>query len=217
MTLCTKAEAVNEISKAINILASQQTLVLLSGGSSAEVGVGALANVDKSLRSNITVMLADERFVNYDSPDSNANLLRKLGISRYCKEFIETIKPTGGTLEETVSLFHDNASHFADTSKHVVAVFGVGTDNHIAGILPNSLATKPTDLLVFGYETEKFTRITIGPKFFGNITNAYIYAEGNDKQEVINAINKDENYITHPSQLIKHCRNWNILFNKEKL
>jgi len=217
MTLCTKTEAVKEISKTINSLASQQTLVLLSGGSSASVGVEALSKIDMVFRKNIIVMLADERFVDYNSSDSNGNLIRELGVSIYCSKFIETIHENSGTLEDTVDLFRKNISNSINQSKHVVAIFGVGSDNHIAGILPNSLATNSKDLFAVGYHTDRFPRITISPRSFNNITNAYVYAEGNDKQKAIDAIESDKNYKSYPSQLIKQTGAWNVLFNKEKL
>lgn len=217
MNLCNRAEAIQEISKAINGLANKKLLILLSGGSSAGVGVGVLAVIEERLRQNITVMLADERFVDYDSPDSNGKLLRDLGVSNYCDKFIDTLQSGSQTLLETVSIFRSNISLYTKQSDHIVAIFGVGSDNHIAGILPNSIAADSKDLLAVSYETEKFTRITISPKFFDNITNAYIYAEGKDKQEAIDAIEKEYDHLSHPSQLVKKCSEWDVLFNKEKL
>lgn len=217
MIQCSKDEASNLITKTINDCASQSTLLLLSGGSSAGIGIGALAGVDNELRNNLTVMLADERFVDYDSSDSNGNLLRQLSVSNYCHEFIETLIPENSTLTETVALFQENITHYANTSTHIIALFGIGVDNHIAGILPDTVAAASKESIALGYETEKFTRITISPKFFDNITNAYIYAEGKDKQEAIDAIEKEYDHSSHPSQLVKKCIERDVLFNKEKL
>lgn len=207
----------NEISNKLNSIASRKTLVLLSGGSSAEIGVRALSNLNKNLMQNVTVMLADERYVDYNSPDCNGKLLKDLGVTKYCNEFIETIIPASMSIDSTVSLFRENILKYMDKTKSIIAVFGVGVDNHIAGILPKSQAATSKELIATSYFTEQFSRITISPVFFDKINIAYIYAEGKDKLGPVESVNENLNCISYPSQLVKKCDTWNILFNKEKL
>lgn len=209
--------ATNTVADSIDKAANDPTLVLLSGGSSAAVGVGALSKIAPAKRQNITVMLADERFVPYNSADSNANLLKSLKITDYCGKFIEILDEHNSGSIDVTETFRQNLAREILQTNGVIAVFGIGSDNHIAGILPNTVAATSDDEFTLYYETPKFKRITISPNVFSKIDTAFLYAEGADKEAAIMALAEDHDSATHPSQLIKQCKNWQIMYNKEKL
>jgi len=217
MTLCSKAEAAQIVANQLADAANNKTVLLLSGGSSAAVGVRALNLLHVDLQHNITVLLADERFVAYDSTDSNATLLKELGIARAQVGFIEVIRPQTLSRQDTAALYWENLQRSLTNAAHVIAVLGIGTDNHTAGILPSSAAAESQSEGVVDYSTDVFERITIAPNFFKNIDYAFVYAEGEDKEAAVQAIEDTHNVVTHPSQLVKNTKEWQLLFNREKI
>ena len=213
MTSCTKQDAAQIIASAINT-ASGRILVLLSGGSSAEVGVRALAILDKIKQQQITVALADERYVPYGAIDSNATLLKKFEVQQYCQAFIEVLQPSNETLEITAKQYQSVLQEQLQIADTIIAVFGVGTDNHTAGILPGSAAITAKTIIA-AYDSAAFKRITITPEVFTHISTAFVYAEGESKQAAAQAIAETHDIASHPSQLIKQAQSWQVLFNKE--
>lgn len=217
MTYCTKNEAAKIIASQIELIASNKILVLLSGGSSAAVGVAALALVDQNILPNISVMLADERYVSYGSTESNATLLKQLGIATICQNFTEVLSSDNLSRLEVTASFTNNLKLACQNNDTIVAVYGVGYDNHIAGILPNSNAANSLADYACDYVSDQFERITISPKFFNNIDVAYIYAEGSQKAQAVQTIEQDHDVINFPSQLIKKAKKWQLLYNKENV
>lgn len=209
--------ATNTVADSIDRAASEPTLVLLSGGSSAVVGAGALSKLDPAKYHNITVMLADERFVQYNSADSNAYLLKSLKITDYCSKFIETLDKNNSDANDVTETFRQNLTRLVAQANSVIAVFGIGADNHIAGILPNTVAATSSDEFALYYETPKFKRITISPNVFSKIDTAFLYAEGAEKEAAIMALDVDHDSVTYPSQLIKQSKQWQVMYNKENL
>lgn len=209
--------AINTVAASIEKAANEPTLLLLSGGSSAAVGVGALSKLDPAKRHNVTAMLADERFVPYNSADSNANLLKKLKITDYCGKFIEILGENNNDAVDVTEIYAQNLAHEITQANNVIAVFGIGVDNHIAGILPNTVATITNDEYALYYETPKFKRITINPNVFSKIDTAFLYAEGADKEAAVMKIAEYHDPVMYPSQLIKRSKHWQVMYNKEKL
>jgi len=217
MTHCTQSDAAQTIAATLADFAQEKTMVLLSGGSSAQVGVESLRRLAAEARANCTVLLADERYVPYDTADSNAKLLKDLGVMNCANQFIETVQPSALDRRATAELFEQNLQSAMDSNNHIVAVLGVGPDNHTAGILPNTEAATSQAALVVDYQTELFERISIAPAFFENIDYAYVYAAGHDKLLAVAAIEEQHDAISHPSQLIKNAKQYNILFNEENI
>lgn len=218
MQYYTRQSASGLVARGIESIAkSDEILVLLSGGSSAAVGVGALEMLPASIQQNITVMLADERYVPYNSTDSNAQLLRSMNVQKYCRQFIETLTPDNQPQQQVTARYANSLARFKANNVPTVALLGIGTDNHTAGILPNTIAAKSNEPYALYYETENFKRITITPPYFTNIKMAYVYAEGTDKLAAVNNISGQYDAINYPSQLVKKCQKYNVLYNKGEL
>lgn len=217
MELTNKSQAAQHIASVLYLVANQKTLLLLSGGSSDDISVKALAQVPNNLLKNITVMLTDERYVAYDSADSNARLLKALGVEKYCESFIEILTHNNDEIGIVTDTFRSNLANQLASAKNVIAVLGVGTNNHTAGIMPNSVSSTTNEPIAMHYKYTDFERITIAPTFFKQINVALLYAEGVEKEKAVQTIEKDLNYIEYPSQLIKQCQNWQVVYNREKL
>jgi 6-phosphogluconolactonase/glucosamine-6-phosphate isomerase/deaminase len=206
----TKDQAIQKIADKLSELTYEKTLLLLSGGSSAEVGVKALLQAQPKYT---TVAMVDERYVAYGSENSNATLLKEYGL----QDFSEIIQKDSLDRHETARQYETTLSDLVQNSGKVIAVMGIGTDFHIAGILPNSEAAKTEHDGIIDYDTEQFERITITPAFFNHIDCLYIYAEGEAKAEAIARIDEDNDPVVFPLQNSKHAKEWHILFNKENV
>ncbi len=193
------------------------TLLLLSGGSSAKVAVKALQLLPQETLNNMTVSLSDERFVDTSSPDSNWNLLESFGLNDISVKKLTVLKTQPSSRETTTADFTQALASAQSEADCIVAILGIGTDNHTAGILPNSVAAHSSSPIVIDYETDSFERITITPTFFENIDYAYLYAEGPDKKPAVELLNSELDPIAYPAQLLKKTKSWEVLYNEEAL
>lgn len=214
MIKCNREDASREISRTIAMAPGEIILVLLSGGSSAQIGVRALASLSGVDQRRVVVTLADERLVGYDSEDSNAKLLKDYGLKRYCNRFIEVLEP-GVPDASLVERYVGTLETYLSLADSIVAVLGVGEDNHTAGILPETEAAVSDKPYAVAYKTSRFNRATIAPNFFKKITHAFVYAEGESKEPAISSIEQEHDNVAYPTQNIKKCKRWTLLYNKE--
>lgn len=208
-------QSARHIADYLNRNATQKTIVLLSGGSSAKVGVKALELLTPEALANITVSQADERFVPLDSPDSNANSLQSLGLGAIQAPFSPIISSGEHSRQEAAQAFNATLQSWVDEGAQFVAILGLGTDNHTAGILPNTDAAHDNTLLALDYATDAFERITIGPAFFSNITYTFLYAEGQEKASAVSLLAGELDTRQYPAQLIKKTGGYEVLYNEE--
>lgn len=140
------------ISKWLIELGDRPVLFLIAGGSAQEV----LDYVDpESLvvaGPNITVTATDERYTD-DVGDSNFGSLQitpfyddLIATGAYC---IDTQVLSGETFEENAQRFETNLKEWKrDFPKGIViGLFGVGSDGHTAGIIPEAISLKKFDEL----------------------------------------------------------------------
>ena len=107
-------------------------LLLLPGGSAAKVGVAALEMVGDDTLSRINVTLTDERYGVVNHKHSNWTRLQELGLSSKIHEVpVLQNKDATSTSEEWNHELDERSKNST-----VIALFGIGTDFHIAGIKP---------------------------------------------------------------------------------
>jgi len=213
----TKTEAERIIAEDIKNSSRKRILYLLSGGSSASVGVAALGILGESVRKKISVAMIDERFVPYDSEDSNAYLLKKLGILDFVSVFDEVLENNSGSDRNKVAQNYENKlANALESSDYIIAVLGIGADNHTAGILPG-INFNDSNNLVVNYSSDTFERISISPHFFSSIDMLFVYVEGDEKESAVMAVSEVHDSVDYPSQLIKNAKQYEILYNKGKL
>jgi len=213
----TKTEAERRVAEEIKKNSSKKILYLLSGGSSASIGVAALSKLDDSVRKNMSVAMVDERFVPYDSEDSNAHLLKTLGLLNYVSKFEEILEVNAGiNRNQTAMNYESKLASIVETSDYIIAVLGIGADNHTAGILPGINFNDSTNLVV-DYSSDNFERISISPHFISSIDMIFAYIEGDEKESAVMAVSEVHDPVDYPSQLIKNAKQYEILYNKGKL
>lgn len=184
------------------------TVWFVSGGSNIKLSVAVMDRLDHDLTNNLTVALADERYGNYDHPDSNWFQLRGAGFDKKNAQVIEVLKPEVASLDETISRYATELEAVLEDANEVVGQFGMGSDGHIAGILPDTpAADESLTSLVTGYAADPFTRITLTFSGIRRVNSAFLQAFGPEKHDQLDKlVNQDLPLSVQPAQIIKQLR-----------
>ncbi len=67
----------------------------------------------------------------------------------------------------------------------MIGQLGIGTDGHIAGILPGSAAAHETSALVAAYDAAPFKRLTVTFQVLRQIDAAFVFAFGKPKRKTL--------------------------------
>ncbi|MDO8589677.1 MAG: 6-phosphogluconolactonase [bacterium] len=178
-------------------LQNGKVLWLVCGGSNIEFSVMAMNEIREAgadLR-NLTVALTDERFGSVGHRDSNWQQLMDTGFNI---ENITTIPVLiDKSLEETIVEYTKKLEKIFDDDALVIAQLGIGTDGHIAGILPETMEVSDREM-VRSFEASPYTRITLTLSVLAKIPVAYAFVFGPAKKEIITRL---QNEIVPPSQM----------------
>ncbi len=183
----------------------KKVLWLIPGGSNIPITVDVMNIIHQSVGPdyllNLSITLTDERYGPENHPDSNWKQfidagLNIIGIKAYPvlsdESFSETIVQYGKMIEKLIM-----------ESDLIIGQFGMGSDGHIAGILPHTvvvLETGPTS----GYESGKFQRITLTFPILKRIDIAYLFVSEAGKKEAIENLKKDAISLgDQPAQILK--------------
>ena len=186
----------------MNKLASgKRVLLFLTGGSSTIVGVKIAELLRRRWFQNLTVMLTDERYGPIGHTDSNWQQMLDKGFSLSQAKLIPIL--TGDNRDTTTEKFNIALNEEFMRAEYKIGLFGIGTDGHTAGILPQSRAVRSKDL-AFGYDTPTFSRITITPKAIGKLDEAVVWAQGKDKWPVLKNLEEKKILLSkQPAQILK--------------
>lgn len=204
---------IEDISHAIVSAAEKgNVLYMASGGSSIPLSVAALRFVPLALRPRVTVTLTDERFGTVGHAESNWQQLIEHGFDTDGFALLPVLAAESADRDTTATVFEHDLRNTLVHTDTVIALFGIGADHHIAGILPGSDAVRIVEHFVIAYDAGAFERITITPPVFPNIDRAFIYAKGEAKREAVESLTLDRSPVDHPNQLIKQCGTYAIMF-----
>ncbi len=180
------------------------TLWLVSGGSNIHIASAVMQNIDIELSRNLTVALADERFGPYGHPDSNWTQLKEAGFDPKQARVIEVLTQTSADLEATTKNYAEALSSAMYDVNTFIGQFGMGSDGHIAGILPHSPASEEHLELAIGYKSDPYTRITVTFECIRHLNSAFLNVFGESKREQIEKlINQNLPLNEQPAQIIK--------------
>lgn len=180
---------------------NKRVLFFATGGSSISVGVkvAELVKDDKSIN-NLTVMLTDERYGPLNHINSNWYQLIQKGFNLPSAVLIPIL--IGEDITETTKKFNAVLHQEFKKAEYKIGLFGIGTDGHTSGILPNSIAVNSRDLAC-SYNTPIFSRITITPEAIKKLDEAVVWVQGEQKWEVLKDFKKDIDIIKQPAQVFK--------------
>jgi 6-phosphogluconolactonase/glucosamine-6-phosphate isomerase/deaminase len=183
----------------------KRVIWLVPGGSNIKISVAAMKMIDKESSERLVLMQTDERFVDPKSDDCNWYQLDQAGFDT---KRAETYPILTGNFD-----LAGTAEHYAKVVRkqflaadYIFGQFGIGGDGHTAGIKPETLAAKSTELVI-GYKAEDFQRVTLGFEAIKQINEAYVFAYGDDKKQALTKL-ADENLPLEqlPSGVLKQLK-----------
>ncbi len=209
---------VEEITERLN--RNVPVLLLASGGSTAKIAAETCNTIlERSgtrrslLRWLFTLSLVDERFGAENHPDSNWKRLVESGLITSSMTAIRVLHGQEDSKEafehETErfnSFLEEAAVRHAAGHLYVAGVFGIGSDGHTAGILPESPVSRQDAgkrPYAAGYKAGLFKRITITPAFFPHLDRVAVWAGGEEKRQALVSLMRDLPVWEQPAQLLK--------------
>jgi 6-phosphogluconolactonase/glucosamine-6-phosphate isomerase/deaminase len=181
----------------------KKVLWLVSGGSNIDASVVIMANIEPGLQSNLTIMLSDERYGPVGHADSNFQQLQDKGLIVSGATLIPTLQP-GLSIHDTAAAYASIIQQQFSEAEIIISQLGIGSDGHIAGVLPESPAASASEVLVVGYQSDPFERITCTFRALQAIDANYSLVYGADKQDALTRLQQTEvALIEQPSQILK--------------
>lgn len=181
---------------------NKKVLWLLSGGSAIDVAVEASKELEN--QPLIAVMQIDERFGPVGHNDSNWQQLIDKGFN--VDAFACHPVLMGKDIEQTTSDYNELLSSALRGKDFAIGLFGIGTDGHTAGILPDSVAAEEQYETVIHYEAPDFNRITVTPPFFGDLDMAIVFALGETKANALALLQQNLLVVDQPAQVLKQAK-----------
>jgi 6-phosphogluconolactonase/glucosamine-6-phosphate isomerase/deaminase len=211
----TEAEGILAEKIGENLKQNKKVLWLLSGGSNIGIAVETLnllkKDFEENLKDNLAVTLMDERYGPVGHADSNWQQLILAGFDFNVVKSISILQ----NLEpkETVIKFGKNYRDLTAWADVIVGQFGLGSDGHTAGVLPNTIGVNDQGTACF-YRSEKYDRITLTLKTIINIDIAYTFAFGESKKEIIKSLQTDGLSLEEmPAQILKQISESYLYYN----
>jgi 6-phosphogluconolactonase/glucosamine-6-phosphate isomerase/deaminase len=111
----------------------------------------------------------------------------------------------GKSVEETTLQYGETIRELFAKVDYKIGFFGIGPDGHTAGILPGSIAESATTTTV-SYQAEKFLRVTITKPVIGSLDEAIVYAIGENKWPIVEALSGTMERAEWPAMSLKQAR-----------
>lgn len=199
--------AAAEITEAINnFLQEGPVLLLVSGGSNILLAVNVCNKLDKV--NQLTLGLIDERFGPPGHPDSNWAQLIEYGLNTEDINLLPVIE-IGQTIEVASKNYSKRLQTAIDMNPTTVAIFGIGTDGHTAGLLPGSPALKSLDIVAY-YNGPDFPRITTTPVFMRMVHKGFLVSYGGPKHPQLARLHEDVPVSEQPAQILKQIKDLTV-------
>lgn len=182
------------------LAAGQSVLWLVPGGSAITTATAIAENLQGLDLSKLTVTLTDERYGPMGHADSNWQQLQAAGFSLPGARLVPILH--GHTKEQTTSEFADHLQEYCQGAAYCLGFFGMGTDGHTAGILPDSPAVTETTWAAC-YQGPDFMRITMTPPAIAALSEAIVYAKGPAKLTALTNLQSELPLNEQPAQALK--------------
>ncbi|HET9174290.1 MAG TPA: 6-phosphogluconolactonase [Candidatus Saccharimonadales bacterium] len=183
-------------------LTTGPTLWFVSGGSSIAATVHAMAALPEDLTEQLTVLLIDERYGLPGHHDSNYKQLLDAGFQHKQATFVPVLVE-GLTLQETAHRYEEIVAHQLERASTVIGQLGIGSDGHIAGILPHSPAVTAHGL-VTAYEAGPYERITTTFNVITRLSTDFSLVFGENKRTALHKLQAETvSLAEEPAQILK--------------
>lgn len=191
----------------------ERVLWLLSGGSGIAVGVAASQQLGDTSLANLHVTMTDERYGPVGHPDENWQQLLSAG---FAVPGAKLYRPLKGADRATTTTAFDGwlKTQFAQAD-YRIAIFGLGSDGHTAGIKPDTSAVSASGYAT-SFDGEDFERITITFQAINRLDEAVIQASGTDKAPIIYRLRHDRPSLSDTPASILHKVPLSTLYTNNK-
>ena len=180
--------------------ANQKVLWLVSGGSAIDIAVKAASQITPNPL--LSIILIDERYGDKGHNDSNDKQLLEAGFSLPVHSIL-----INATKEETVKAYELYLAEMLALADIKIALVGMGSDGHTAGILPISPTTLALNSCALGYQWTDYYRITATPRIFKYIDKVYLWVQGESKKEALLKLTTIHDPQLQPAQYLKEAKN----------
>jgi 6-phosphogluconolactonase/glucosamine-6-phosphate isomerase/deaminase len=197
-----------------NLDHGNKVLFLTSGGSNIDVTYNMFNIIKGRDLSRLSLSLIDERFVEFGDKSENWQQLLNKNTQFGNTETYRIISPNLTRLDTRKQYIKWLESKLGQ-SPFIICLLGIGTDGHIAGIKPNSVAVK-SNQLVIDYTGPDFERITATKNLLKLSNEIIVQSSGADKKNAIQSLIKqtiDTNI--QPDQMLKDFKNVTLYTDQE--
>lgn len=183
--------------------AGKNVLWLLCGGSNIAPAVKIMSMISPEASEHLTLLLVDERYGPVDHPDSNCKQLIDAGFKEK-RATVLSVLHDGVSFTDTRARYETEVTKAFAAADIIIAQLGIGSDGHLAGIIPESTASYETEQLVASFHHNDFDRLTMTFPALRHIQAAYIFAFGEDKKPALASLqDKDLPLPKQPAQILK--------------
>ncbi len=184
------AECIDELIR--NVIAARRVCsIVVSGGSAIRDTLRHLSTFDVSW-SSVRLYMTDERCVPQGDKDRNDVMIDEVLVRpvHFNSEYFFPIPAELGPLQGATSYTRTLSSidHFD------IALFGVGSDGHIASLFPNHPSIENTERVIAVENSPKFppNRVSVGLTMLRGSTHRIVVVAGSDKSDLIARIQKGQ-------------------------
>lgn len=107
------------------LIAQRPVAWLIPGGSNIELSVAVMKSIPESLRSQLTILQTDERFGDYDHPDSNWLQLKQAGFDANGARVETVLTKNNLSLDESVERYNKIIEDIFQQNTVVIGQFGI--------------------------------------------------------------------------------------------
>jgi 6-phosphogluconolactonase/glucosamine-6-phosphate isomerase/deaminase len=195
-------EGENELFKTLSTnLTEKKVLWIVSGGSNIPITIDVLERLDDELTNNLTMILSDERYGSEGHHDSNYTQLIEAGLNLKNATFYKTLIDDQ-SISQSISRIGQSFKRAMNETDMVIGQLGVGSDGHIAGILPSSPVVGLISDVVYS-KAENYKRISLSLEALKSINVGFVFCYGANKAKALNDIKNNQlDYSLLPAKII---------------
>lgn len=194
-------ETTLEIAEAIqDALEYGSVLLLISGGSNIKTAVEIRDRIKPT--NKLTIGLVDERYGPVGHPSSNWQQLLNAGFDTKHIRLLPVITNNDATIASTSHSYQERLRDAIKENDTVIGLFGIGSDGHTAGILPDSPAITSHELVTY-FNGPDYSRITITPVAMSIFNSAFLVGESSQKAHQLKKLRENLSIEKQPAQALK--------------
>jgi 6-phosphogluconolactonase/glucosamine-6-phosphate isomerase/deaminase len=196
-------------------------LLLLSGGSCLNPVREAFKELDDETLGRIDIAQIDGRYVDIGAEGSNWRQIKEaLGKKLDKTDTQLAFLNTGDEPEDIAITYEMELTALLENADEVIGFYGIGTDGHIAGMLPTKDPEEFTRFLdgrlVVDYEAPDYVRLTTTLELITRLDEAVVFACGPEKVRAVAKLDENLPPHKHPAQLLKDAKRATIFIGEEE-